>query len=161
MVCPIWYGILAYLGSLGIRAMIEAIWPSFATWQMDALPVSADINAQGLLSFSLYWLVSIPFLSIKMPILRWMFLVKMCIMPFLGVSLFTWAVTASQGFGLLIKIPNKIENRMSVIYAFCNAITTAISASSSQSRVIYALHLSLIQIRSICCQHARCHPLCS
>lgn len=98
--------------------MIKAIWPSFATWQMDALPVSADINAQGLLSFSLYWLVSTPFLFIKMPILRWMFLVKMCIMPFLGVSLFTWAVTASQGFGLLIKIRNKIENRMSVIYAF-------------------------------------------
>jgi len=105
VVCPIWYGILAYLGSLGIQAMIEAIWPSFATWQKDALPVSADINAQGLLSFWLYWLVSIPFLFIKMPTLRWMFLLKMCIMPFLGVSLFTWA-----------------------------AITTAISASSSQSR---------------------------
>jgi len=85
--------------------MIEAIWPSFATWQMDALPISADINPQGLLSFSLYWLVSIPFLFIKMPNLRWMFLVKMCIVPFLGVSLFTWA-----------------------------AITTAVSASSSQSR---------------------------
>ena len=99
---------------------------------MNAIPASAGINAPGLLSFFIYWLISLPFFFIRMPALRWLFLVKMCIMPLLGVSLFAWAVTAAKGFGPLISTPNKIENGMSVGYAFCYAITTAISASSSE-----------------------------
>lgn len=52
-------------------------------------------------------------------------------MPFLGVSLFTWAVTASHGFGHLLSIPSKIENGRSVGYAFCYAMSTAMGNMSS------------------------------
>ena len=79
---------------------------------MDALSASADIDAPGLLSFFVYWFVSLTFFFIRMPALRWLFLIKMSIMPILGVSLFTWAVTAAKGIGPLIRIPNKIENGM-------------------------------------------------
>ena len=111
--------------------MIEAIWPSFQTWHINALPPNADINAPGLLSFSIYWLLSLPFFFIRMPALRWFFLVKMCLMPLLGVSLFTWAVTVAKGFGPLIRLPNKVEDGKTLGYAFCYAITTATSAASS------------------------------
>lgn len=66
-----------------------------------------------------------------MPALRWIFLIKIIVMPVFGICLFTWAVTASHGFGPLLRIPNKIENGMSLGYAFCYAITTAISANST------------------------------
>ena len=153
VVCPIWYGIIAYLGSLGVQAMIEAIWPSFQTWHINAFPSSADINAPGLLSFSIYWLLSLPFFFIRMPALRWFFLVKMCLMPLLGVSLFTWAVTAAKGFGPLIRLPNKIEDGKTLGYAFCYAITTAISACSSlfTLSMISTRYLDIFSIRS---QHA-------
>ncbi len=52
-------------------------------------------------------------------------------MPFFGVSLFTWALTASHGFGPLLGIPTKINDGMSVGYVFCYAITAAISVAST------------------------------
>ena len=131
VVAPIWYGIQAYVGALAVQAMIEAIWPSFANWHADALPASADVTAAELLSFSVFWLASLPFLFLSMPALRWMFLIKIIIMPIFGICLFTWAVTASHGFGPLLRIPTKIDNGMSLGYAFCYAITTAISAGST------------------------------
>ncbi|KAM0801087.1 permease for cytosine/purines, uracil, thiamine, allantoin-domain-containing protein [Usnea florida] len=131
VVAPIWYGIQAYVGALAVQAMIEAIWPSFVNWHADALPASADVTAAELLSFSVFWLASVPFLFLGMPALRWMFLIKGIVMPIFGICLFTWAVTASHGFGPLLRIPTKIENGMSVGYAFCYAITTAISAGST------------------------------
>ena len=130
-VSPIFYGINTYLGSLALQAMIEAIWPSFSTWHQDALPASADITAAKLLCFAIFWLASIPLMFVSMPAMRWVFLAKIVIMPILGVCLFTWAVTASHGFGPLLNIPTKTHDGVSVGYAFCYAITTAMSGCAS------------------------------
>ena len=131
VVAPIWYGIQAYLGGLAVQAMIEAVWPSFASWHANVLPASADITASELLSFTIFWFVSLPFLALSMPALRWIFLIKTIIMPIFGICLFTWAVTASHGFGPLLRIPNRIENGMSLGYAFCYSITTSVSANAT------------------------------
>lgn len=90
IVAPIWFGVQAYVGSLGVQCMIEAIWPSFASWHASALPASADIDAPGMLSFVILWLVWLPLSSISIPSLRWIFLVKIVLMPIFGVALFTW-----------------------------------------------------------------------
>lgn len=87
--------------------MIEAIWPSFRTWHASALPPSANIDAPGLLSFVILWLVFLPFLYVSVPTIRWLFLAKIVIMPVFGVVLFTWALTAAHGFGPLLKIPSQ------------------------------------------------------
>ena len=160
IVAPIWYGIQAYLGSLAVQAMIEAIWPSFANWHTDALPTSADITAAELLSFTIFWLASLPFLFLSMPALRWIFLVKVIIMPIFGICLFTWAVTASHGFGPLLRIPNKIEDGMSLGYAFCYAITTAISASSTFAINIPDLTRYARNPRTATIAQAICLPVC-
>lgn len=160
VVAPIWYGIQAYLGSLAVQAMIEAIWPSFANWHADALPASADITAAGLLSFSIFWLASLPFLFLSMPALRWIFLIKIIIMPIFGICLFTWAVTASHGFGPLLRIPNKIENGMSLGYAFCYAVTTAISACSTFAINIPDLTRYARNPRTASIAQAICLPVC-
>ena len=97
----------------------------------ESLPANADITAASLLIFSIFWLLSLPFLLLSMSTLRWIFLVKIIIMPIFGIYLFTWAVTASHGFGPLLRIPTKIEDGMSLGFAFCYAITTAISACST------------------------------
>ena len=155
VVAPIWYGIQAYLGSLAVQAMIQAVWPSFSKWHLDALLASAEITAPELLCFFIFWLVSLPFLFLSMPALRWVFLVKIVIMPFLGVCLFTWALTASHGFGPLISIPSKIEGWKSLGYAFCYAITTAISAGSSRiMSLTQTMSTLLIKFCSIRYQHA-------
>lgn len=111
--------------------MIEAIWPSFASWHTGSIPATAGIDAPSILSFTIFWLIILPLLSIPIPSLRWLFLVKIILVPFLWVALFTWALTAADGFGPLLTIPTKIENGMSVGYAFCYAITAASSSANT------------------------------
>ena len=130
-ISPIWYGIGTYLGSLALLAMIEAIWPSFSTWHQDALPASANITAARLLCFAIFWSASILLMFVSMPALRWVVLTKIAIMPILAVCLFTWAVTASHGFGPLLSIPTKTHDGVSVGYASCYAITIAISGCAT------------------------------
>src|SRR5882762_7844554 len=133
--------------------MIEAIWPSFKTWQADGLPASASITAPDLLCFAIFWLASLPFLYLSVPALRWMFMIKVLVMPIFGVALFTWALTAGHGWGPLFNVPNNIANGRSVGYAFCYTITATIAGNASElpcsTRRYHAYHLC-----SLCHQHA-------
>jgi len=112
--------------------MLEAIWPSFAHWHIDSLPESADISAPDLLCFALFWLASFPLLFVPMSSLRWVFAVKIVIMPFFYVALFTWALTAGHGVGPLFSIPTKITSGWSVGYVFCSTILATIGGNASE-----------------------------
>ena len=112
--------------------MIEAIWPSFKTWHLNSLPVSASITAPDLLCFTLFWLASLPFLYLSIPALRWMFLIKMVLMPLFFVALFTWGLTAAGGWGPLFSLPNNIAGGWSIGYAFCSTIVASISGNASE-----------------------------
>lgn len=111
--------------------MIEAIWPSFTTWHTSSIPASAGIDAPGILSFTIFWLLSLPLLYLSIPTLRWLFLVKIILVPFIWVALFTWAMTAADGFGPLLTMPSKVENGLSVGYAFFYGITAASSSANT------------------------------
>ena len=52
-------------------------------------------------------------------------------MPLFGVVLFTWALTAADGFGPLFSIPNNITNGWTVSYVFCLTITASISSNAT------------------------------
>ncbi|MCJ1352737.1 MAG: hypothetical protein MMC33_002721 [Icmadophila ericetorum] len=127
IVCAIWYGVQSSLGGTSVQCMIEAIWPSYQTWHINALPASAAITVPSLLCFTLFWLASLPFLYLSIPTLRWFFIIKIIVMPFFGVTLFTWALTAAHGWGPLFSIPSNIQNGWSISYAFCIAIAAGIS----------------------------------
>lgn len=111
--------------------MIQAIWPSFINWHADALPASADITASALLGFAIFWLISLPFLYIRPPKLRWLFIAKIATMPFLWTALFAWALTAAGGFGPLMGMPSRPMGGMSEGYLFCYAVTASISGVNS------------------------------
>lgn len=110
--------------------MIQAIWPSFKDWHQAAFPPSADITPATLLSCVIFWLISLPILYLNTRRLRWVFVAKIATMPFLWVALFTWALTASHGFGPLLKAPSKPTNGMSTGYLFCYAITASSSGAN-------------------------------
>ncbi|KAF8233617.1 hypothetical protein L208DRAFT_1395348 [Tricholoma matsutake] len=131
VVCVIYYGVQSSLGGNAVQCMIEAIWPSFKTWNLNALPASSAITAPQLLGFSIFWIPSLPFLYLSIPAVRWMLMVKVVIMPFFGVALFTWALTAGHGWGPLFSIPNKIVSGRTVGYVFCSTITASISSDAT------------------------------
>ena len=94
-----------------------------------------------MLCFAIFWIVSFPFLFLSIPALRWLFIIKCAVMPFFGVALFTWALTAAGGWGPLFNIPNNITNGWTVGYAFCYTITGSISGNATVS---FLLHRGLI-----------------
>src|ERR1700733_3266436 len=81
VVCVIWYGVQGWLGGNAVLCMLQAIWPNFTTWHIHALPESAAVTAAQLLSFTIFWVASLPFLYLSVPALRWMFMLKVLIMP--------------------------------------------------------------------------------
>ncbi|KAK0252195.1 hypothetical protein LTR91_005500 [Friedmanniomyces endolithicus] len=131
VVCVIWMGVQSSVGGNAVRCMIEAIWPSFKNWNADVLPASASITAPDLLCFAIFWIVQFPFLFLSINALRWFFMIKVVVMPFFGVVLFTWALTAAHGWGPLFSIPNNITNGWTVGYAFCRTITASISGNAT------------------------------
>lgn len=131
VICVIWYGIQVYLGAQGVQAMIEAIWPSFKTWHLNSLPSSTHITAPELISFAALWILSLPLLYLKVSSLRWLFQIKLLIMPFFGVVLFTWALTASDGLGPMFRQKSVVSDGFTIAYAFLNAITSAIGGSAT------------------------------
>lgn len=131
IVCVVWYGVQCSLGGNAVRCMVEAIWPSFKTWHQNSLLASADVTAPDLLCFVIFWLVSLPCLYLSIPTLRWVMLVKIVLMPFLWVALFTWAITASHGLGPLFSIPNKMTGDWTIAYAFFYTITASISGNAT------------------------------
>ncbi|KAL8922140.1 MAG: hypothetical protein Q9208_005335 [Pyrenodesmia sp. 3 TL-2023] len=120
--------IQSYLGGLSIQVMIQSLFPSFTHWRPSALPPSADITASALLGFAIFWLLSLPFLYIRPPQLRWLFIAKIATMPFLWTALFAWALTAAGGFGPLMGMETRaVEEGMGTGYLFCYAVTASIS----------------------------------
>lgn len=131
VVCVIWFGVQTYLGAQGVEAMIQAIWPSFKHWRLDSLPSSANVTAPEILSFSVLWILTLPLLYLPIKSLRWVFLIKPAIMPFFGVALFTWALTASDGLGPLFHEKSKNSQGYTVGYAFLKAITGSLASNAT------------------------------
>ncbi|GAM88033.1 hypothetical protein ANO11243_060620 [Dothideomycetidae sp. 11243] len=129
--CLILYGVIATLGGGAVQCMVEAIWPSFANWHVHSLPASSAITAQQLLCFAIFWLLSLPFLLVSISSLRWLFTVKIVLMPFFYVALFTWSLTASHGVGPLFSIPNNITGGLSIGYVFCATTLATIGANAT------------------------------
>lgn len=129
--CFIMYGIQGVLGGTAVLAMLTAISPNFLTWHKNAIPNSLGITAPEMVSFWVFWLASFPFLFMTTSTLRWMFLVKIILVPFFYIAIFTWALTAGGGWGPLFSIPNNITNGFSVTYTFFICMSASIGGVST------------------------------
>jgi NCS1 family nucleobase:cation symporter-1 len=129
--CIIYYGIQSSLAGQAVHACISAIWPSFDNWRVDAIPESADITAQELLCFSIFWLISLPFLYLPMRTLRHLFVLKSVLVPFYWTALFTWSVTAAGGYPDIWRTPSAPLNGKSVGYLFGICVNAAISGNAT------------------------------
>lgn len=129
--CVIYYGIQVSLAGQAVQACITAIWPSFAHWHVDAFPPSANITAQQLLSFVIFWLISLPFLYLPIKTLRFLFVVKSVLVPLYWMALFTWSVTAAGGWPEVWRKPSVPNNGMSVGYLFGICVNAAISGNAT------------------------------
>jgi NCS1 family nucleobase:cation symporter-1 len=129
--CIIYYGIQVSLAGQAVHACISAIWPSFDDWKVDAIPESADITAQDILCFAIFWLISLPFLYLPMRTLRHLFVLKSVLVPLYWTALFTWSVTAAGGYPDIWRTPSAPLNGKSVGYLFGICVNAAISGNAT------------------------------
>jgi NCS1 family nucleobase:cation symporter-1 len=125
------YGIQGVLGGTAVLAMLTAMSPSFAQWHAGAIPNSIGITAPGMIAFWVFWIASFPLLFLSVPTLRWIFIVKIAIVPFFWTAMFTWGLTAGNGWGPLFQIPNKITSGFSVPWAFFYCMSAAIGGNAT------------------------------
>lgn len=129
--CIIYYGIQTSLAGQAVHASISAIWPSFNNWKVNAIPASADITAQDILCFSIFWLISLPFLYLRISTLRHLFVLKSILVPLYWTALFTWSVTAAGGYPDIWRKPSIPLDGKSVGYLFGICVNAAISPNAT------------------------------
>jgi NCS1 family nucleobase:cation symporter-1 len=129
--CIIYYGIQVSLAGQAVQACTTAIWPSFAKWKVDAIPASANVTAQQILTFTIFWLLSLPFLYLPIKTLRYLFVVKSVLVPLFWTAMFTWSITAAGGFPAVWRMPSIPTDGMSVGYLFGICVNAAISGNAT------------------------------
>jgi len=110
--------------------MLEAIWPFFKTFP-NHLPTSAHVTSAQLLCFFIFYIIQLPLLWIHISKLRYLFLLKIVIMPIFGFTLFGWAVGTAHGFGPVFNKGTVSTGSTPVAVLFLSAMTSAIAPKST------------------------------
>jgi nucleobase:cation symporter-1, NCS1 family len=101
MAC-IWYGVQAWIGGECIYLMIASIWPSFGQRASLTKTVALGGQVNYVISFVLFWLLSLPFIWFPVHKIRHLFTVKAVVAPIAGIALFIWALVRAKGAGPII-----------------------------------------------------------
>ncbi|KAH9945441.1 NCS1 nucleoside transporter family [Epithele typhae] len=124
-----WFGIQTYTGSECVYQMLKAIWPSLARLP-NHLPENANITTAGMMCYFLYWLIQFPFMLISPQKIRWLFVVKVFIVPPAWLAMLIWAfVKVPANKGLFDQHSSLSGSALS--YAWLNALNSALGIYST------------------------------
>lgn len=126
----VWFGTQTYQGGQATQVMLGAIWPSFKTFP-NHLPPSAHVTSAQLLCFFIFFIVQLPLLYIHISKLRYLFMVKIVLMPIFGIVMFAWAVSSANGFGPVFNKSTNITNGYTAGAVFLSAMTSAIAPKAT------------------------------
>ncbi|GJN87706.1 hypothetical protein Rhopal_000661-T1 [Rhodotorula paludigena] len=126
----IWFGTQTYQGGQCVQVMLQAIWPSFKTFP-NHLPESAHVTSSMLLCFFIFYLIQLPLLWIHISKLRYLFAVKIVVMPLFGLALFGWSIGMAKGFGPVFSKPTVIKDGRPAAVVFFQAFTSAIGPKAT------------------------------
>lgn len=110
-------------GANAVKAMIAAIWPSFLTLH-NGIPESQGIETNTMVSFFLFWLISLPFLCMHPNNLRWLFMAKSIIVPIAWIAILVWAFVSVDGGEMWNQKPTLSGSAYS--WAFLSSLTSVI-----------------------------------
>ncbi|KAF2125506.1 uracil permease [Dothidotthia symphoricarpi CBS 119687] len=119
-----WFAIQNMNGANSIRVMIAAIWPSFLTMH-NGIPESQGIETNTLISFFIFWVISLPFLCIHPNNLRWLFMAKSIIVPIAWIAILIWAFRSTGGGGEMFNQKATLSGS-AYSWAFLSSMTSVI-----------------------------------
>ncbi|OQU98355.1 hypothetical protein CLAIMM_04152 [Cladophialophora immunda] len=103
-----WLAILNISIGQCIHQMLRAIWPSFDDIP-NALPASAGITSADLLCYFILLIIQTPLTLIPMYKLKWYFLLKAVLSPFVFIGMMIWALKVAPDGGPLVQQAAKLE----------------------------------------------------
>ncbi|KAJ7755336.1 permease for cytosine/purines, uracil, thiamine, allantoin-domain-containing protein [Mycena maculata] len=92
-VAIVWFGVQTYFTSTLLAVALRCVFGHKWTDIPNHLPVSAEIDTQGLLAFFLVWFLQGPLISIHPSRIYWLWPLKGIIIPPAVLGFFIWAVT--------------------------------------------------------------------
>ncbi|KAI9933799.1 hypothetical protein MW887_004871 [Aspergillus wentii] len=128
-----WFAIQNVNGGNAVRVMIGAIWPSFLSLKND-IPANQGITTNGMVAYTIFWLVQFPFLCLHPDKLRWVFVVKSVVVPVSWIAILVWAFSDFSRYSRvspkwqLLYIP-----MLPIVFTFISFIGIAAS-SAGQAR---------------------------
>ncbi|KAL1593036.1 hypothetical protein SLS59_009506 [Nothophoma quercina] len=118
-----WFAIQNMNGANAVKCMIAAIWPSFLTMH-NGIPESQGIETNTMVSFFIFWLISVPFLCMHPNNLRWLFMAKSVIVPIAWIAILIWAFVSTDGGEMWDQKPTLSGSAYS--WAFLSSLTSVI-----------------------------------
>ncbi|GAA6061366.1 hypothetical protein JCM10212_005820 [Sporobolomyces blumeae] len=104
----IWFGVETYNGGLAMTQFLYAIWPSYLDVP-NRLPVSAGLTTIDMCSYFLFWLVQLPFFFVNSNHLRWLFILKVFVVPATAIATCASVVHKAGGSGPLMSQPSTVS----------------------------------------------------
>lgn len=139
MAC-IWWGVQAWLGGQCVYVFLRCLFPSIANMP-NKMPASTETTSAYVLSFVIYWLLSLPTIWVPIHKLRWFFAAKAVIGPVVGFSLFGWFISRAGGIGPVFAQPGTLSGSklgwqmiISISSCFNNMFTLITNAPDFASR---------------------------
>jgi hypothetical protein len=129
-------------GANTVRVMIGAIWPSFLTMK-NTIPASQGIETNTMISFFLFWLLSVPFLCMHPNNLRWLFMAKSVVVPVAWIGILIWAFVGTNGGGEMWAQKATLEGS-AYSWAFLSSMTSVIGNYATLSVNQVCLSFSLL-----------------
>jgi NCS1 family nucleobase:cation symporter-1 len=140
-----WFAIQNMNGANSVRVMIGAIWPSFLTLRND-IPESQGIETNTMISFFIFWLISLPFLCMHPNNLRWLFMAKSIIVPTAWVAILIWAFVSTDG-GEMFNQKATLEGS-AYSWAFLSSLTSVIGNYATLSvNQVHLLPHSILKVK--------------
>ncbi|OCF57463.1 uracil permease [Kwoniella mangroviensis CBS 10435] len=136
----VWWGSQCWLGGQCVHVLIRAIWPSFTSVK-NTMPASTGTSTDYVISFIIFWLLSLPTIWVPIHKLRWYLFAKAIVGPLAGLTLLGWSVKRAGGAGPIFSQPatlkgSKLAWQMvtSIGDCFGNLVTLIVNAPDFASR---------------------------
>ncbi|KAI1780587.1 uracil permease [Hypoxylon cercidicola] len=103
-----WFGVQGVNGGTCVTAILTALWPSYGHLA-NALPKSAGITSQGLLSYFIFWSIQFPLLLIPSHRLQYLFWAKSALVTPMALAMVIWITVKAGDQGDFFYAPGTVS----------------------------------------------------
>ncbi|KAF4123664.1 permease [Geosmithia morbida] len=106
LVGTIWVGVQIVQGGYFTAVLFRAVFGRSFADLASTIPASSDITVQELVGILVFWITTLPLLSVPIPRVRLLFTIKSVVLPPIAIGLFIFCMLQSRGSHLASSPPS-------------------------------------------------------